>query len=649
MEYAKVLADPGAYIDLYKSENYIVFDFETTNIEKGNPINPENEAVLLVWYNNKTKKWKKSTNLAKSGPKIWEEFYQADFLVAHNAKFDLQWGERYGLDLHRVQVFDTMVAAYVDYGNRPCAGKLSLDAVLPRYGIKDQKNAYIKNALKAGICPSEMCASALLRYCKDDVRLTWELMDVQRRMLYREGLHKVFFSRCLYTPCLADIELNGMFLDSDAVNDVYRKTLSEYTDVIVRLKVITGGINFRSKPQLSDYLYETLKFPIPKDRRGNKKKLKVRRKDGKDTYATNEDVLKGLKRKARTKKQKEFFELYSKANKLGTALSKNLEFFKGSCDENGGLFYASFNQCNTATHRLSSSGKPTKFEAWPKPKSVQFQNMPRIYKPLMAPRHEGWTIRECDEAALEFRGAGHLGRDKQILADIENEFDVHSNTAAVLFDTTYEWMIENKKTDPQAGAWRTDAKSRTFKPLFGGEKGTEKEEEYYGKFNERYSDCAKTQAGWVKSVIASKDKSLTLETGLKCYWPNARYLDNGDPDYRSKHQIYNLGIQNMSTAEIVPAGVIKTWNDLYVEQMESFIVNTVHDSEIAEVHPEETEKYDEIARKAFEDYPIFYLKEVYDIDFMIPLEAEIDGGKWWHSATCKKCGKEYNPLLEHRC
>ncbi|PWG73366.1 hypothetical protein DF186_23440, partial [Enterococcus hirae] len=35
--------------EIYLSDNYVVVDFETTNLEKGSPINPDNRIVLATW------------------------------------------------------------------------------------------------------------------------------------------------------------------------------------------------------------------------------------------------------------------------------------------------------------------------------------------------------------------------------------------------------------------------------------------------------------------------------------------------------------------------------------------------------------------------------------------------------------------------
>jgi DNA polymerase I-like protein with 3'-5' exonuclease and polymerase domains len=65
------------------------------------------------------------------------------------------------------------------------------------------------------------------------------------------------------------------------------------------------------------------------------------------------------------------------------------------------------------------------------------------------------------------------------------------------------------------------------------------------------------------------------------------------------------------------------------------LINTIHDSTIGEVHPDEEEIYTEIANFSLTDAVKGYLDLVYNIDFNVPLEAEIkitpnwsDDGKW---------------------
>ena len=38
--------------ELFNSDNYLVFDFETTNLDKGDPLNENNSILLIAWQRN---------------------------------------------------------------------------------------------------------------------------------------------------------------------------------------------------------------------------------------------------------------------------------------------------------------------------------------------------------------------------------------------------------------------------------------------------------------------------------------------------------------------------------------------------------------------------------------------------------------------
>ena len=105
-----------------------------------------------------------------------------------------------------------------------------------------------------------------------------------------------------------------------------------------------------------------------------------------------EPVMERLR--GRTDKQKEFLSLYREWKALDTDVTKYLRKFRDCCREAGGLLRSTFNQCNTKTHRFSSSGLKYK---------VQFQNLAREYKGIFRSRNDGWLVGEIDGAQLEFR------------------------------------------------------------------------------------------------------------------------------------------------------------------------------------------------------------------------------------------------------
>lgn len=566
----------------------LVLDFETTNKYYGDAVYEDNSIVHTCYlydgilYSNFNSIYKQEhlVNLLKGDV----------ILVAQNAKFELKWLQNAGMDVTSLRVFDTMIAEYVLNGNR--SGMLNLDFLASKY-LGSGKDKFIDCSMKAGICPSELPQSLIAERCKKDVIQTFGVYKRQRKLLHDKGLVKVAATRFSLTPILADIEHNGMFLDSKRVEEETKKAEDALLNSTRALNQMTGGINPKSSKQVCEFVYDVLKFKPLKEM-------------GEDVRSANAAVLERLT--PTNNKQRKFLELKKEQSKYAAQLDKSLKHFLLCCN-NKDVLYANFNQCVTRTHRLSSSG--SKY-------GVQFQNLPREFKKLFTVRNEGWHIVEVDGAQLEFRVAAFLGQDKQAYDDIVNGVDVHSYTASTI-------------TAAGQPTTRQEAKAHTFKPLFSGTSGTEAEKAYYTAFKKKYSGVAKTQEGWVNEVLLSKQ--LRIASGLICYWPNCKRTKSGYIEESSK--IYNLPVQSLATAEIIPVALMSLSKRMKEANMQSFIVNTVHDSVIAEVAPDEIVQYVDLAVECFTESVYNYLKEEYNIQFNVPLGVGIKIGAHWGEADAE--------------
>jgi DNA polymerase I-like protein with 3'-5' exonuclease and polymerase domains len=251
------LLEPGPY--WYDGRiPWHTLDLETTNLDKGDPRNPNNRIVLSCMDG------RTHTDLSHSE-------LDADrlVLVAHNAKFELGWLLRYGYDLSNILPWDTMLAEYVLAGNRQV--DLSLDATARRYGMPG-KEKVIDAMMKAGICPSEMPDGWLRQRVEYDVGTTLAVAQLQYALLKHRGLLPVFFTRCIVTPVLAAIETVGMRLDPERVIPEYASQYRARADADTQLTLMSGGINLRSRPQLGKFLYDDMGFEELTDRDGNPKR-----------------------------------------------------------------------------------------------------------------------------------------------------------------------------------------------------------------------------------------------------------------------------------------------------------------------------------------------------------------------------------------
>lgn len=601
--------DPSIYT---RSDNYVVLDFETSTLFKGSPLVEDNRIVMASW--------RKPSGEVRSHfgseyeqAELVRDIESADFIVAHNAKFELGWLKRCGVDLRSLLVYDTMVGEYIIGGNRFSMVMLGLNACLSRYKLA-AKGDVVGQMFKHGVDTTDIPASWLQEYCERDVVATWELFCKQRERLAARGQLHLQYQRCLLTPVLADMEFNGMQLDEEEVDAAIEALEDDYAKATSRLQDFMGGIPPASTKQKGEFVFNVLKFQVPRDHNGKP----LLTPSGQPSVAAG--VL--AKLRPRTEKQAQWLALHKEWAKMHSDLTKYLRKFKTCCVESNGALRAVFNQCATRTHRLSSSGLIFK---------IQFQNLNRKFKPIFRARNKGWFIGEADGAQLEFRIATHMGRDRQALADIlDPEFDAHVQSAAAMNDISYEDLFaSHQEHDPKAAMLRQNAKADTFKPLYGGMSGTPEQVKWYKYFADRYNGIASTQRGWTH-LVANK-KSLTTEYGLVLYWPDCQLKESGYVLYTTN--IYNYPIQGFATAEIIPCAIVCAWHRM--ADLDSFLVNTVHDSIIAEIHPDEKDLWHDIAKTCLIDDSYDLLRNLYKIDLTVPLGAGVMIGTHWSNKEAK--------------
>ena len=605
----------AAGLEAYTNPQNVVFlDYETTNHSKGSALDEDNEIVLACWYvvtpQGVVAKHHWGNQYEQS--ELEKDVKEAQFVVAHNAKFELGWLKRSGLELRDILVYDTMLGEWVLGGNRFKLQHLSLELVGQRYGhgSKEDIAGYL---IKKGVCPSDIPREWLLPYCYRDVELTYLVFQEQVAMLQKEELLHLALTRNLCCSALADMEFNPSQLDAYEVEKVYKEYVTEFQELERQLDAITGGINMSSPKQLVEYLYGTLKFSPPINPR-----TKEPFKTPKGALQTTEDVL--AKLVSSTSEQDKFLSLYVRRNKLYALLSKNLEFFMAIVEEKGGEFYGRFNQGMTGTHRLSASGFQVLLKRFGEPKAPQLQNLPRSFKYLFTAHDENEVVFEWDGSQLEFRVAADEGRDPVAQQEIRDGVDVHAFTAQVLY--------ENK--DPEisnitdAGERRQQSKKHTFRPLFGGGSGSKALVAYCEYFKDKYAVLSETQRQWALSV-ASKGWFRT-PYGMKFYFPGTKMQASGYITNSTK--IYNYPIQGFATGEIIPIALVCFWHR--TRDLRVTLFNSIHDSVASRVHVDDVEECKVVAKQAA-TYDVYnYLDAVYNYKFdWVPLGIGVKVAKSW--------------------
>lgn len=264
------------------------------------------------------------------------------------------------------------------------------------------------------------------------------------------------------------------------------------------------------------------------------------------------------------------------------------------------MLHGSYNQCATATGRLSASDPNT--QNFPREKTFPIRK-------VFISRFKGGKIIEADFAQLEFRCAGVLANCPNIIADVAAKKDIHKQTAKYLTDNGQE-------TDRQT------AKSHTFKPLYGGMSGSNAERAYYkGFLSELYPAVGQWHVQLHEQAI--KNKLIRIPTGREYAFPNAYRTMYGKASEGTR--IVNYPVQGFATADIVPVGILWLRSQMKSLNLKARLVLTVHDSVVIDSPPDEVEQCTALMKRLAEG-TMQQLKVMYNIELPLPLEVEVKVG-----------------------
>ena len=610
---------------------------------------------------------------------------EASLLIMHNAAHDLVWLWESGFT-YEGEIFDTMLGEYIL--QRGQKEPLSLEACAERYELDTKKQDTLKAWLNAGNTVRDMNHKELSDYLSADLHATQELynhIDTKLR-IYEEHMplqDTVKLTNQLAVH-LAHIYQRGFTVDLDALESVRQEYETERDQLAIKLEEqvrnLMGDrpINLGSTEQLSWVIYSRK----PKDKKfwaelfeermdDQDYKYQVRnssdvlykqkakqcsscngtgqvRKTKKDgtpfartnkctvcdatgfTYvnstavaglkffpptakwvshsgfSTSKDSLVFLEGIARSKGMAEaetFLQSVRRLSAVETYLSSFIDGIATHTKQDGKL-HVRLLQHRTGTGRLSGA-------------DPNMQNMPRggtfPVKRVFKSRWKGGQIMEADFAQLEFRVAAFLSQDQTALDEVATGFDVHSYTAKVISDAGQPIS-------------RQDAKSHTFAPLYGasGFGRTQAEAAYYKQFTKKYSGIGKWHEALAKEALNTG--KIRTPSGREFSFPDVQRRRFGGVTYFT--QIKNYPVQSFATADIVPVSLIYIDKLMGVNQMRSCIVNTVHDSIVIDVHPDETAKVLKVINRTNEMLTSLVNKK-WNIDFNVPLLLEAKIGDNW--------------------
>ncbi len=408
-------------------------------------------------------------------------------------------------------------------------------------------------------------------------------------------------------PVLATIEETGISLDVEYLKQFSQKLDKDLQKLEQDTYEAAGEeFNLSSPKQLSIILFEKLGLDIKKSRKT------------KTGYSTNQQVLEKLKG------DHPVIDHMLEYRTLAKLKSTYVDALPALVRKSTQRVHTDFNQTVVATGRLSSS-------------NPNLQNIPirtefsRQIRQAFIPQ-DGWLLVAADYSQIELRILAHLSQEPVLLDAYQNDKDVHSVTAKLLFEkdeiTSEErrlGKIINFGVIYGMGAQRFSRESG-FKADIG-KQFIEKYRQKYARVFE-YLESVKKQAialGYVNTILGRRRYVNLISDNLKelrGFNPQAIDLENLKYSYTDAQTLRaaaNSPIQG-SSADIIKIAMIKLQDILQDYQAKLLI--QVHDELVLEVPPQEWSELQPIIKSTMENA----------VDLSIPLAVDINAGKNWMEA-----------------
>ena len=329
--------------------------------------------------------------------------------VGHHLKYDAHVLQNYGIEL-RGMAYDSMLESFV---LNSTATRHDMDSVAARYlNVQTTKYEEIagKGARQIGF--DEVDLDAAGAYAAQDADITLRL----HRTLWPK-LQETPDLESLYTeveqplvPVLQKMEYRGVLVDAEMLHAQSRELTESIAKLITAAHDAAGGVAFNldSPKQLQDILFNRLEIPSNV-------------KTPKGQPSTAERVLQDLARQGY--EMPKLILKYRGMSKLKSTYTDKLPL---EINSRTGRIHTSYHQAVAATGRLSSS-------------DPNLQNIPvrtpegrRIRQAFIAP--EGYRLLAADYSQIELRIMAHLSGDEGLLGAFARGEDIHSATAAEVFE-----------------------------------------------------------------------------------------------------------------------------------------------------------------------------------------------------------------------
>lgn len=387
---------------------------------------------------------------------------------------------------------------------------------------------------------------------------------------------------------LARMEIEGIKTEKselEKLDVVISKEIDELEKSIYKDADMEFNIN--STKQLGEILFEKLQLPVIK-----------KTKTG---YSTDAEVLEKLKN------THEIIPNILRYRGLKKLKSTYIDGMYPYIMEDGRI-RSIFRQTITTTGRLSST-------------EPNLQNIPirtdegRLIRKAFVSK-EGYKFVAADYSQIELRVLAALSKDENMLDAFKHGIDIHTKTASEVFDVDLEDVTKRQ---------RSDAKAVNFGIVYGiSDYGLSKDLDISRKQAKAYIDNYLESYPSIHQYMEDIVKDAKEKGYVETIFNRRRYV----PELNSKNFTIrsfgerialNTPIQG-SAADIIKVAMVKVYQRLKKEKMDSKLILQIHDELIIEAKDSEVEKVKTILREEMESAVVL------DVDLI----AEVEVGESWY-------------------
>jgi DNA polymerase-1 len=521
--------------------------------------------------------------------------------LGHNIKYDLMVCERHGLKVAG-PLHDTMTMVWL---LDPASRTLDLKGLASRE--LDWQMTEITSLIGTGrkqTTIDQVAIDLVTGYCGADVDATLQLYELLRPRLEEAGMWSLYETIELpLVPVLADMEMAGILVDTNVLAQMSNDLGSRLAEIEMELyKLVGHAFNLRSTQQLSEVLFDELRFPT----RGMKKTRT-------GFYSTAAAELEKLTSESEslTAEQRTVLALIFEHRQLEKLRGTYVDALPGLVHPETGRIHTSFNQTGSSTGRLSSS-------------DPNLQNIPirteigrEIRKGFVAP-HE-WVLVAADYSQVELRILAHVTREPGLVEAFQQGLDIHTATASRLFGVPLE------KVDREQ---RNLAKTINFATIYGISayglsSRTEMNPAEAQRFLDQYFATYPGVKKYITDTLVSVQRKGYVETllGRKRYFPE---LEEGTRVAYNLRQgleraAINAPIQG-TAADIIKIAMIHLHNRLKSEGFQARMLLQVHDELVFEAPMHELE---DVVKIVCEEMETAY-------QMSVPLKVDVEAGANWY-------------------